>query len=173
MKIAYISGPGRGDTDRLLWQLADRLIAQGIRVCGTVQIGADPECEGACDMDVKLLPEGRIIRISQSLGAEAKGCRLDPAALENAVAAVDAALSAGTDCLLINKFGKHEAEGRGFRDTIADALSREIPVLIGLSRLNKDAFHEFTDGVATKLDPRVEVLEEWMRAAVKQPHVTA
>ena len=82
MKIAYISGPGRGDTDRLLWQLADRLIAQGIRVCGTVQIGADPECEGACDMDVKLLPEGRIIRISQSLGAEAKGCRLDPAALE-------------------------------------------------------------------------------------------
>ena len=43
MNIAYISGQGRGDTDRLMWQLADRLMAQGLRVCGTVQIGADPE----------------------------------------------------------------------------------------------------------------------------------
>ena len=48
---------------------------------------------------------------------------------------------------------KHGAEASRFRDTIAAALSRDIPVLIGLSRLNQDAFHEFTDGMATKLEP--------------------
>jgi hypothetical protein len=82
-------------------------------------------------MDVRVLPNGPILRISQNLGSVSKGCRLDPAALEAAVGLVEARLDPNVDLLIINKFGKHEADGRGFRTVIAAALDLEIPVLVG------------------------------------------
>ena len=100
---------------------------------------------GRCDMDVRVLPQGTTLRISQSLGRGARGCRLDADALETAVTLVDAALENGADCLIINKFGKQEANGRGFRNTIAEALVRELPVLVGLNGLNLEAFQTFAE----------------------------
>ena len=75
MQIAFTIAPGRGDTDLLLFGLADELAASGYNTCGTVQINTPLDHEYLCDMDVRVLPEGPIIRISQSLGPEAKGCR--------------------------------------------------------------------------------------------------
>ena len=85
MHIAYTIAPAKGDTDLALFTLADTLIEDGLRLAGTVQINTERECEGPCDMDVKVLPDGPIVRISQSLGRHAKGCRLDPEALEDTV----------------------------------------------------------------------------------------
>ncbi|MEP2505676.1 MAG: DUF2478 domain-containing protein [Paracoccaceae bacterium] len=127
--------PGKGDTDLLLFDFAEFLANSGLRTAGTVQINTESVCDGPCDMDVRVLPDGPDIRISQSLGQHAKGCRLDPAALEAAVQIVAARLPQGVDCLIVNKFGKHEADGRGMRDVIADAISRDIPVLVGLNPL--------------------------------------
>jgi hypothetical protein len=59
------------------------------------------------------------------------------------------------------KFGKHEAEGRGFRPVMAEALSRGVPVLVGLNRLNAGAFHEFAGGVAVELPPSLPALMGW------------
>jgi nucleoside-triphosphatase THEP1 len=168
MKIAYTKAPGRGDTDLLLATVADILEARGVRTCGTVQINSGREDCGPCDMDVKVLPDGPVIRMSQSLGKAARGCRLDPHALETAVGLVEASLEAGAEVLIINKFGKHEAEGRGFRGLIAEALAREIPVLVGLNRLNDAAFHEFTAGAATELAPDSDDLLRWLEAQTKE-----
>lgn len=162
MHIAYTTAPGRGDTDLLLFGLARRLIGQGLRPCGTVQINSERECDGPCDMDVQVLPDGPVIRISQSLGQGSRGCRLDPAALETAVAQVSATLAEGGDVLIVNKFGKHEAEGRGFRPVIAEAIERGIPVLVGLNPLNAPAFVEFTGGLAEEVAPDPETLLAWI-----------
>lgn len=162
MKIAYTMAPGRGDTDLLLYGLSRRLLMQEIRAAGVVQINAARDDAGPCDMDVKVLPDGPVIRISQSLGREARGCRLDPAALERAVGLVEARLFDGADCLIVNKFGKHEADGRGFRTAIAEALSADIPVLVGLNQLNADAFVQFSGGLATELPPNMEDLADWI-----------
>jgi hypothetical protein len=124
-------------------------------------------------MDVKVLPDGPVIRISQSLGREARGCRLDPSALERAVGLVEARLAEGVDCLIVNKFGKHEAEGRGFRTAIAEALSADVPVLVGLNRLNADAFVQFTGGVAVELPPTLEALSDWMLPATREKSTAA
>ncbi len=167
MKIAYTMAPGRGLTDLLLAGLAERLHAQGLRTCGTVQINSHPCDDGRCDMDVKVLPDGPVLRISQSRGREARGCRLDPDALETAVAHARAVLSEGADAVIINKFGKHEAEGRGFRELIAEALEMEVPVLVGLNPLNTEAFQEFTGGIATELPPSHEDLVKWIAQASK------
>ena len=105
MKLAYTMAPERGDTDLLLERLANDLAARGIRCCGTVQINSERANAGPCDMDVRVLPHGAVIRISQDLGTLARGCRLDPAALETAAGLVATGLSSGTDLLIINKLG--------------------------------------------------------------------
>jgi len=165
MKIAYTMAQGRGDTDLLLHALARSLGAQGYRTCGLVQTNTDRADAGPCDMDVQVLPDGAVLRISQALGRASHGCRLDPDALETAVAMVAASLEQGADLLIINKFGKHEAEGRGFRSVIADALAMDIPVLVGLNTLNKPAFEEFCGGMAEEIAPDVIALAAWLRAA--------
>jgi hypothetical protein len=114
MNLAYTMAPGRGDTDLILFKLAKLLAARGLRCCGLVQINSERADAGPCDMDIQVLPDGAVLRISQDLGRSARGCRLDPTALETAVGLVSASLDPGADVLIVNKFGKHEAEGRGF-----------------------------------------------------------
>lgn len=165
MKIAYTMAPGRGDTDLLLFTLAQDLTSEGYRTCGTVQINTD---RGAhpCDMDVQVLPDGPVLRISQSLGSEAKGCRLDPAMLETAVGLVETQLKNAPELLIVNKFGKHEADGRGFRTVIAEAIARDIPVLVGVNSLNLNAFQEFVGPEATPLEPSGKVLVSWLQTVL-------
>ncbi len=162
MHIGYTIAPGKGDTDLLLARVAEVLRKDGYQTCGTVQTNRT-RANGPCDMDVTVLPDGPVLRISQHLGRASKGCRLDPSALEKAVGLVAAQLGAQTDLLIINKFGKHEAEGRGFRDVIAEAIAQDIPVLIGVNALNLEAFSEFTGSVGAELTPDTASLLHWCR----------
>ena len=168
MQIGYTLSPGRGDTDMLLFSVAEAMIARGQKPCGIVQINSETCHGGPCDMDVRVLPDGPVLRISQSLGGKAKGCRLDPGALEDAVGRVAASLGDETDCLIVNKFGKHEAEGRGFRNVIATALLQDIPVLVGLNALNAEAFFEFSGGMAERLEPDAEKLLDWLMQRLRK-----
>ncbi len=171
MNIAYTMAPGRGDTDLLLFRLAEILAARGVRCCGTVQINTE-SAHGPCDMDVKVLPDGPTIRISQSLGTASKGCRLDPSALENAVGLVSGQLAKGADLLIVNKFGKHEADGRGFRSVIAEAIARDVPVLIGVNPLNLAALEGFVGADAVQLSPSVDAIHAWYADLEVAVHVT-
>ncbi len=73
----------------------------------------------------------------------ARGCRLDLGALAALIIAVEKSLLGAVDFLFVNKFGKEEVEGRGFRDAIALALEREIPVVVGVPSRNREAWREF------------------------------
>lgn len=165
MYLAYTMAPGRGDTDLILFKLAGLLAARGLRCCGTVQVNSERADAGPCDMDVHVLPDGPVLRISQDLGRGSRGCRLNPAALETAVGLVAASLHQSADVLIVNKFGKHEAEGRGFRSVIAEALSDGIPVLVGINSLNLPAFMEFSQGLASGLPCESAVLADWVTAS--------
>ena len=161
MKLGYILSHERGETDPVLARIVHQLTDHGLRICGTVQINAAPVDGLKCNMDLQLLPDGEVIRISQNRGKLARGCRLDTHSLETAVAEVAARLAFGADLLVINKFGKHEAEGRGFRSVIASALERDIPVLVGLNALNREAFDRFSGGLATGLDADCAAILDW------------
>ena len=164
MKVAYTLAPGRGETNLVLGALSKTLVEQGLRLCGTVQIDTEIDAAHKCDMDVKVLPDGPMIRISQSLGRESRGCRLNPDALEQAVALTEKALDDGADLLIVNKFGKHEADGRGFRDTIGRALEMGIPVLVGANKLNVDALVQFCGGLAEPVEAELDALLGWVQA---------
>lgn len=169
MSIGYTMAGKRGGTDLLLAGLAERLAATGLKVIGVVQINSECGPDRPCDMDVRVLPAGPDLRISQSLGPGARGCRLDPEALETAVGLVQAALDEGADLLLVNKFGKHECEGRGFRPVIGEAAALGIPVLVGLNPTNLPAFLDFAGDLAEEVAPDEAALTNWLartRAAV-------
>lgn len=160
--LAYFTTEERGLSDRLLAALADRLRARGLRLAGAVQVNVDRPGSHRCDMDLHVLTGSDVVRISQNLGRESRGCRLDPGGLERAVGLVAAALDARPDLLIVNKFGKQEAEGRGFRPLIGEALAREVPVLTAVSASNRAAFLDFCDGFAEELPPDPAALEAWV-----------
>lgn len=164
MNIACVLATGKPDIDLLLSRLALDLESRGVRVCGTVQANTQRAQDCRCDVDLRVLPGGPVIRISQDLGIAARGCRLDASALETTVGIVEARLARGADILIVNRFGKREAEGRGFRSAIAGALSDGIPVLVGLSQPNRAAFEAFTGGLAQHLPADIAAIEGWALA---------
>lgn len=167
MHLAYVMTDTPGYTDTLLEQFAKRLSAQGARLAGLVQTNTEQCTSHHCDMDVHVLPDGPTIRISQSLGAHASGCRLDPDALEYAVTLIEQELQNAPELLLVNKFGKHEAEGRGLRQPIAEALSLDIPVLAGVNALNHAAFVDYSAGEAVRLPADLDAMQAWFERVAK------
>ena len=167
MRLGVVIGERRGATDRVLAALAAGLGADGWRLAGVVQ--ENPEVPGRrCDMDLVLLGAGGRFRISQCLGPLARGCRLDPAGLEAAVGHVAAGLEEGRpELMILNKFGKAELAGRGFRPVIARALELGVPVLMGLNRANLDGFDAFAAGTAEALPADPETLRAWCLGAAR------
>ncbi|MDT1060884.1 DUF2478 domain-containing protein [Paracoccus sp. CPCC 101403] len=164
MKLAYVTLTGRGAIDALLMQVVTGLEAEGLQLAGTVQSNIERPDRPRCDMDLRLLPDGPTVRISVDRGAEARGCRLDADALEQSVVWTTRALDRA-EFLVVNKFGKQEAEGRGLAPTIAEALDRGLPVLVGVNGLNLPPFLEFSGGLAQALPPDPQVIRDWCLAA--------
>lgn len=148
-----------GEADRLLERLCARLADAGMRVAGAVQVNTDRGADCACDMDVVVIgDESRPIRISQALGTGSSGCRLDPGALETASGRVAARL-AGAELLILPKFGRQEAVGRGFRSVIGQAMTQGLPVLLHVPPEQRAEFAAFCGDLGQELTP--EGLADW------------
>ncbi len=165
MSIRYVTKTGRGAIDACLAEAVALIEAAGIPLAGTVQTNTQRSGRDVCDMDIRVLPDGPVFRISQDLGTGARGCRLDGGALEAAVVAVAARLD-GAALLVVNKFGKQEAEGRGLVGIIAEAVARDMPVIVGVNRLNLEPFLTFADGLAAPLDAEPQAVADWALGAV-------
>lgn len=162
--LGVITATGRGEGDRVLAALAARLQAQGLRLAGAVQENLDRGGDRPCDMDLRLLGSGLRVRISQSLGPASLGCRMDADGIERAAGLAAAALATGADLLIVNKFGKQEAEGGGFRQLIGQALAEGIPVLTQVKPVNRAAFDAFAGDLAQELPPDPQALADWLAA---------
>lgn len=166
--LGYVTGLGRGEVDRLMREVADRLRAEGWPLAGAVQHNIETGPTSKCHMDLQVLSGADVVRISQDLGALSRGCRLDPQGLERVVGLVSAGLSKGAALLLVNKFGKQEVDGRGFRPVIGEALSSGVPVLVAVNEGNLEAFLTFAEDLAEALPPEVEAVTDWCRARMRE-----
>ncbi len=132
--------------------IAENARRAGLRLGGVIEKAAPPPAPGRkCDMLLEDLAGGEIIRISENRGFLARGCRLDLDGLARACALVLGRLRE-CDLVLLNKFGKTEAEGGGFRCIISDALALEIPLVIGVPRRNLAAWREFAGELSFERD---------------------
>lgn len=169
--LGYISGEGRGTSDRLLFDLAVNLAAEGVRLAGAVQANVERRDGTPCDMDLHVLAHGEVVKISQDLGPGARGCRLHPGELERAVGVVLSALDeAAADLVIVNKFGKQEAlYGGGFRAVFAAAMERGLPVLTAVTSGQLPAFLDFAGDLAEPIDATPERVHAWVAAALAAP----
>jgi nucleoside-triphosphatase THEP1 len=163
--LAAVRYTGGAEYDLLLARVAAQAAACGVRLAGVVQVNEQYDALCACDMTLRDLSSGVEVGISQRLGRHARGCRLDPSSLEYAVGMVEAGLRAGAEALVLNKFGKMEASGRGFRPLIAEALEAGVPVLVGVNELNLAAWQEFAGEEAELLPADDAALLAWLLAA--------
>ena len=172
--LGLIAAEGKGEGDRVLSGLAQALAAEGLRVIGVVQENTAPSDGRRCDMYLRILDSCDRVQISQSLGPLSQGCRLCPDGLERAAGQVAAALARGADVLIVNKFGKQEAQGGGFRQIIGQALAEGIPVLTQVQPGNRPAFDAFAEGLAEAVPSDLPAVMAWLAAlGPKDAHVPA
>lgn len=139
--ITYTEGER---ADGVLRRLVDALSSMGARCAGFIQRDEPPPPGRVkCDMVLECLATGDRLKISEDRGPLARGCRLDADALSQSIVSTMAAMQGRPDVLVINKFGKTEAEGGGFRPLIADALELGIPVLIAVPWRNIESWRLF------------------------------
>jgi hypothetical protein len=160
MNIGHVTLAGRGLIDDCLSEAVALMQKRGFRLSGTVRALPVNHHAHPCDMDIRVLPDGPLYRISQALGSESRGCRLDLGSIETLSIEVEARLP-GSDLLIVNKFGKLECLGRGLRPTIVRALDLEIPVLVGVNAVNYLDFMAFTTGLAKEIEGEPLSILRW------------
>lgn len=154
--LVYSAGTDPAPVLRLI---AANLVAEGVKCAGFIQRDLERPGRWRCDMVLEDIRTGVAIPISEDRGPGARGCRLDESELTRAMMACADALRSAPDVLFINKFGKSEAEGRGFRPLIADALEREIPVLIAVSWTNIESWRRFAGDLSIEVPLEQVALE--------------
>ena len=150
------------DIDLFLSETARMLSEGGFCLRGALQTRGPRS--GAChcaDMDLTTLGSGRVFRISQPLGNGARGCRLHPGALAECSSFIERELEEGADLLILNRFGRGESEGRGFRDLIGKAIVLDVPVLLAVRPTYEDAWAEFGAGQSCDLPMTQAAVLAW------------
>lgn len=151
------------DIDTFLLEIATTLSRAGLRLRGVLQsrgaVGGDCHC---ADMDLTTLGSDRTFRISQPLGNGSRGCRLHPGALADCSSFLEAELNAGADLLILNRFGRGESEGRGFRDLIGKAIALNIPVLTAVRPTYFEPWAQFGEGLSCDLPMEQDAVLDWV-----------
>lgn len=165
--ILAVQGGEREAIQALLAQIARAVRARGVRVLGVVE-HLPP---GGAHEDVLLydLVTGETNRLHQDLGPGAAGCSLDPAGLAAASAGVERAIAArlaeGGDLsdtvVVLSKFGRQEAEGRGLTSAFHAAVAAELRVLTSVSPTVRAEWDGFVGDLAAIVAPDMARLEAW------------
>ncbi len=138
--------------DNILAEVAVKLKARGVAVCGLVQVPGDPL--GDCDcrqMRLRDLATGVAHAITEDRGALATGCHLDRRALAKLAHNLEVSLGPDTGVMILNRFGQAETEGRGFRGAIEAAMALGIPVIIAVRDEFEQEWATFEGGFATNV----------------------
>lgn len=140
------------DVDAFVAGFVADLQRAGWRLSGVVQSRGTAYAECHCaDMDLTSIATGEVFRISQPLGNGSRGCSLHPGALAECATAFERARDVRPDLLVLNRFGRDESEGRGFRDLIARVLGQGVSVLTAVRATYADAWSAFGAGLAVDL----------------------
>jgi len=154
----------RAYPDDILRQVVDRCRARGWRLAGVVQ-HRSREAGHRCDMWLEDLATGQQASIFAGRGRGAKGCQLDEDAMLQVVSQIERELKDNPKLLMLNKFGKVEAEGAGMRDLIAQAVWMGIPVIVGVPVRNLHAWRQFAGEMSAELHSSRDV-DVWLARTV-------
>jgi hypothetical protein len=164
---AVVYGPD-DDPDRLFIDFADDLSRSGRRPVGLIQVGRTCR-EEAPRLGAVVLPGGDTISLVEDVPGCTAGCGLDAGLLAGIAERLAGALAAGSDLVIINRFGRMEAAGGGLADLITRAIRADIPVLIAVPEHRFAALIKFADGMNVRLACRREALDRWWQSVAGRP----
>ena len=169
MNVAAILYEGdQGElTDALLTDVAYQFRHAGVKLAGAVQSKSAPR-PNRCEMTLEDLATGQCIKTSDDRAPPEPGCRLDANALEDSVGLAASSLDPATELVIINRFGKRESDGNGFRPLIESAVFLQVPVLVGLKRVHFEAWRDFVGDDLVFLPQRREYILGWCAAAMSE-----
>ena len=152
--------------DRAITRAIEPLRERGIALAGALQLeSTDLPGRHPCDMLLQNLSSGEVTAIAEHRGSEARGCRLDVGLLTDLAEAVAFSLyNEEPRLLVVNKFGKIEADGGGLRGAIAEAVDLGIPVLVGVPARNLDRWRAFVGPLAVELPVEPSVIADWLES---------
>ena len=168
---ALRGGPGSAATDALA-TFALRRKAEGVAVVGViVPPGANSHAGGgrrSCECQGVLLDlaTGETIGIHQDLGPGSEACNLDTSALARACGAVERAIAAGADLVVLNRFGGQEAARGGLIAVFQAAVAAGLPIACMVAPKAETVWEDFAEGLSVWLPPDAEALEAWWRRQV-------
>lgn len=154
------------DPDRLLLDFARDLRRSGYRVVGMVQCGRTSRV-GDAALGAVMLPSETVVDLDHERGHV--GCRLHSGRLAGIAAAIAAEVAAGADLVIINRFGKLEAGGRGLVGLIQRAVGRDIPVLTAVPEHHFATCVKYADGMNVRLPCRRPSLDAWWKSVAGGP----
>ncbi|NJL50383.1 MAG: DUF2478 domain-containing protein [Blastochloris sp.] len=167
--------------DGLLREVASRLMEAGHALAGLVQHNRPRPGRSRCDMVLEELGSGQLLPISQDRGPHARGCALDLSQLLCALEIVRGAIADGPELVILNKFGKTESEGGGFRPLIAEVIELQMPLLIAVPWRNIESWRIFAgdlsaeiqiDGLDASVDLILQHLPDLGHRVVERPGQT-
>lgn len=163
--IAAIRAKAGVPVDTILAEVASALRASGLNTAGILQEEHGGSDDSRPITRLRDISDGTLVQILQDLGRDARGCRLDAGALAEAACRVESAIGEGADLLILNRFGKAEAEGAGLRSVIERAMLVGVPVLTAVRGEYTGAWNDFHAGMATWLPADPGPILAWCRVA--------
>ncbi|MBT3558078.1 MAG: DUF2478 domain-containing protein [Rhodospirillales bacterium] len=147
----------------LLRSFADDVAANGWRVGGIVQELLVDEGGKTIGLDGIALDTGERIAINRPTEADRlhHTCSLDKSALADASSAVDRAIRAGVDLIVIEKYGEQEQNGDGLAGDILHAVSEGIPTLVAVPDGVRDKWDEFSGNLGQDLGFANVAFTDW------------
>lgn len=138
----------------------------GRRILGWLQ-GYEVEDRCECsDIVLTAIHGGARRSITQNLGSGSQGCRLDNAALAEVAGWLAADLADPPDLLVLNRFGKTEAEGGGLRGVLEQALALDVPVLVPVNRKQLAFWRDYAGDLAEELPCDTGAVRAWVAAVL-------
>lgn len=157
--VRFETGDG---IDALLETVVRAVQLHGRPVAGYLQ-RETPDGPGCCSiMHLEDIFSGELTCISQALGAGSRGCRLDPQALAEVSGRLLSTIGPNTELVVLNRFGKGETDGHGFRSVIETACDLGVPVLTAVREMYEPGWLEFTAGTGTILPAEPDAIVRWV-----------
>lgn len=142
---------------------------QGKLVLGVVQAPEEVSFAFRSKMGITNLSNGEFISIAQDLGEHNTSCCLDSEAVSNASIILQQARNQNPDLIVVNRFGKLEAEGEGFADEMLEIMSLGLPMITVVATRFLEPWQTFSGGLATEIPADLNELKLWFSETESTP----
>ena len=147
--------------DEFLYAFIQDLQSQEKTILGVIQAHPEVSFAYGSQMGIIDLSSGAYISIAQDLGKHNTSCCIDAEAISNSSRILQSARMQNPDLIIVNRFGKLEAEGTGFADEMLEIMSEGLPLLTVVSERFLPMWREFSGGLATEIAPDSTALHQW------------